>query len=107
MPYGCTMATFDVICINFKFRLGVHHGPFGQQNIAVGLFRLGPVCAGVNAYSRIEYSPSITTCHTAEILVAESAGSLVIDPCMIVNMTLPIQQISAVQVGPGTRTEQV
>ncbi len=91
------MTALDIIGVYFELRFGVDFRFIRQQQIMIGLIRVGSVGAGVYYGFSIPYAACCASENAAVFLMRCCRAGLVIDPGVIVDVLLFSSKVQAAE----------
>ena len=95
------MAAFNIVGVDFELRFGVDFRVAGEQQIVIGLVRVGAVGPFVDNRFAVPHTTGFSIEDAAIFLRAERWPDLVVDPRVIVNVLLVAGKIQPVENGAG------
>ncbi len=107
LSHGRAVTAFDVVGINFKLRLCIHLGTVREQQIVVGLLRVGSVCADMDNCLAVPDTASIPGGNSPIVLDRSSGPDTMIDAGVVVDVLVIGREVSASQACLGARSLDV
>src|SRR5207302_3624143 len=83
---GGAMTALDVVGVNFQLRLGIDFGAVRQQQVAVGLLRVGPLRVGMHDQLAVEHRARSTVQYTLVELAAGAARPRMVDAGVMIHV---------------------
>ncbi len=103
---GGAVRAFHVVGIDLELRLAVGVRVSREQQVVVGLLRVGLLGARTHDDAAREYATRLVVEHTVEILVTLTVVSGMVDRRMMIGVLLTGQEVQSVEDQPATRTRQ-